>query len=65
MIQRMKIDVILFIIGLTFLIYSLFGGEMSMNETTFRFIIGIEFMLGSLYLIISPENRWLFPMKKE
>ena len=57
MIQRMKIDVILFIVGITFLTYSMFGSEM-FGEDMFRFIIGVEFILGALYLIGSPENQW-------
>jgi hypothetical protein len=58
MIQRTKIDIILLIIGLTFLIYSILGVGYGFEETDFRFLLGIEFTLGSLYLILSPENQW-------
>ena len=55
--QRMKIDVVLFIIGITFLTYSMFGAEM-FSADAFRFLIGVEFILGALYLILAPENKW-------
>lgn len=58
MIQRTKIDILLLIIGLTFLIYSILGVGYGIEETDFRFLLGIEFTLGSLYLILSPEGKW-------
>jgi hypothetical protein len=57
MIQRQKIDLILLFVGMTFLAYSIFGSNW-IDEDVFRFIIGLELVLGSLYLISAPLNRW-------
>jgi hypothetical protein len=58
MIQRMKVDIVLFIAGVTFLSYSIFGDTNLISEDNFRFILGIVFMIGALYLILSPEGKW-------
>lgn len=57
MIQRMKMDVVLLIVGITFLVYSIFGS--GNNPELFRFIIGTELTIGILYCMLSPENKWI------
>jgi predicted MFS family arabinose efflux permease len=58
MIQRMKIDLILLIIGITFLSYSVLG-EHTIDANLLRFIIGVEFILGALYLMLSPDRKYI------
>jgi predicted Na+-dependent transporter len=52
----MKLDAVLMIVAMTFLIYSIFGG--GVDATLFRFIIGSELAIGVLYCMISPINKW-------